>query len=264
MTTPRKLFTSVHYGDVHFPYQDDAALSILYQIIGATKPNIVVCHGDLLDCYAISAFAKKIGDRPALADEIAQAKAHFSHINALAPRARKLFFKGNHEDRLQRELKRMATKPEALEILRLPTVESALTWPALLELDRLGWEYHDKRYNLFDRLILKHGNVVRKWSAYSAKEECGRYSKSGISGHTHRRGVFEHTDWNGVHAWWEHGCLCDLAPEYVEDPNWQQGFLVVTWSDDRESFSVEEIRIHNGTAFFRGKLYTAQPKELAA
>lgn len=185
---------------------------------------------------------------------------HFRTINKIAPKSRRLFFKGNHEDRLQREIRRMATKPEALEILRLPTVESALTWPALLGLDDLGWEYHDRRHNLFDKLILKHGNVVRKWSAYSAKEECGRYSKGGISGHTHRRGVFEHTDWNGVHAWFEHGCLCDLEPEYMEDANWQQGFLVVTWTPDRQTFGVEEVRIHDGVAMFRGKLFTSSVK----
>jgi hypothetical protein len=255
-----KLFTSLHYGDVHFPFQDDVALDLLYQITGVVKPNLVACHGDLLDCYSISSFAKQLQHRPSLRDEIDLAVDHFETMNGLAPKARRLFFKGNHEDRLQREIRRMATKPEALEILRLPTIESALTWPALLNLAQLNWEYHDRRYNLFDKIILKHGNVVRKWSAYSAKEECGRYSKSGISGHTHRRGVFEHTDWNGVHAWWEHGCLCDLEPEYVEDPNWQQGFLVVTWTEDRESFGVEEVRIHDGTAMFRGKLYTSTVK----
>lgn len=260
-----KAYTSLHYGDVHFPYQDDRALDLLYQIVADLKPDLVACHGDLLDCYSISKYEKRFGHRPPLHEEIAIAKSHFSQVGRLAPKARKLFFKGNHEERLHAEIRRMASRPEALEILRLPTVETALTWPALLDLDRLGWEYHDRRYNLFDRMVLKHGNVVRKWSAYSAKEEHGKYSKSGISGHTHRRGVFEHTDWNGVHAWWEHGCLCDLTPEYVEDPNWQQGFLVVTWSDDKQSFGVEEVRIHDGETFFRGKLYTSRiPSQEAA
>lgn len=253
-----KPYTSIHYGDVHFPYQDDDALDLLYQIVAAVKPDLIACHGDLLDCYSISKYDKDIYKRPTLGSEIELAVTHFGRLNRLAPKARKLFFKGNHEDRLQRELRRLAARPEALEIFRLPSVEHALTWPALLNLDALGWEYHDRRYNLFDRLLLKHGNVVRKWSAYSAKEEHGRYNKSGISGHTHRRGVFEHTDWNGVHAWWEHGCLCGLEPDYVEDPNWQQGFLVVTWSDDRESFGVEEVRIHDGKTAFRGRFYVAQ------
>jgi hypothetical protein len=31
----------------------------------------------------------------------------------------------------------------------------------------------------------------------------------------------------------------------------------VTWSDDRTQFGVEEVRIHDGEAFFRGKKYSA-------
>ena len=256
-----KLDTSIHYGDVHYPFQDDSALSVFYQIVRSVKPDLIACHGDLLDCWGISSFQKDLHHRVSLGEEIGMAQRHLNLLNHLAPRARKLLLKGNHEDRLQREIRRMATKPEALEILRLPQISEALTWPALLDLDVHGWEYHDKRTLLFDRLILKHGNVVRKWSAYSAKEEHARYNKSGISGHTHRRGVFEHTDWNGVHAWWEHGCLCNLEPEYVEDPNWQQGFLVVTWSDNRSQFSVEEVRIHEGATIFRGRQFTATQHE---
>ena len=259
-----KLFTSLHYGDVHFPFQDDSALSLLYQITGAIKPDLVACHGDLLDCYSISSFAKDLHLRPSLGREIEMATDHFALLNRLAPRARKLFIKGNHEDRLEREIKRMATKPEALEILRLPQVSESLTWPSILGLGKLGWEYHEKRTILFDKLILKHGDVVRKFSGYTAKAECEKYRKGGISGHTHRRGVFEHTDWNGVHGWWEHGCLCDLNPEYTEDPNWQSGFLVVTWSDDRSAYAVEEVRIHDGVTIFRGRTYTAQPIARAA
>jgi hypothetical protein len=261
-----KLYTSIHYGDVHFPFQDDAALAVLHETIALLKPNMIVCHGDLLDCYAISKYEKDIFRRPSLANEILQAQDHFRHINSLAPRARKLFLKGNHEDRLQREIRRMAAKPEALEILRLPGVAGAMTWPELLELQRLGWEYHDRRTLLFDRLVLKHGSKVRPHGAYSAKAEYEHYRKSGISGHTHRRGVHEARDYNGTHAWWEHGCLCNIDPEYTEDPNWQQGFLVVTWSDDRSAFGVEEVRIHDGTAVFRGRLlgHTEPAGELVA
>lgn len=257
-----RLYTSLHYGDVHFPYQDDAALSILYQITAALKPDLVVCHGDLLDCYSISKYEKDIHHRPSLASEITQTQEHFALMRRLSPRARRWFFKGNHEDRLQREIRRMAAKPEALEILRLPSVSQALTWPELLDLEELGWEYFDRRTLLFDKLVLKHGSAVRPHGAYSAKAEYDKYRKSGISGHTHRRGVHEARDYNGTHAWWEHGCLCDIDPDYVEDPNWQQGFLVVTWTDDRSSFGVEEVRIHDGEAMFRGKRYRADVERL--
>lgn len=251
-----KLFTSIHYGDVHFPFEDASALSILEQIIAFTRPDLVACHGDLVDAYPISSFAKSLKYH-SLGDEIALAKSHLKRIRKLAPKARLMLFEGNHEDRLSRTISSMASKPEALAILGLPSVSEALSWPSLLNLREMGWEWHDKRYVLFDKMILKHGTKVSKWSAYTARSEWEKYAKSGISGHTHRRGVFEHRDHNGVHGWWEHGCLCELNPDYVEDPDWQQGFLVVTWSEDRKNFAVEEVRIHDGTTVFRGKVFEA-------
>lgn len=113
---------------------------------------------------------------------------------------------------------------------------------------------------LFDRLILTHGEVVRSGSGESAKAEYRKYGKSGMSGHTHRRGVYEHRDYNGFHAWWELGCLCLIRDDYTTFPDWQQGFAVVTWSDDRSEFAVEEIRIHEGKAWFRGRLLTGDSK----
>lgn len=258
-----KLYTSLHYGDVHFPFQDEDALSLLYQITQAIKPDLIACHGDLLDCYGISSFNKSLTHRQTPADEIALAKSHLREMKRLAPKARCLLFEGNHEDRLGRTISSLATRPEALALLGLPSVSSALSWPSLLDLSTLGWEWHDKRYVLFDRMILKHGSKVSKWSAYTARSEWEKYAKSGISGHTHRRGVFEHRDHNGVHGWWEHGCLCNLDPDYVEDPDWQSGFLIVTWSEDRKSFGVEEIRIHDGSTIFRGKTYHAQERAVA-
>lgn len=253
-----KLPVSIHYGDVHFPHESQAALSLLEQIIVDVKPEVIANHGDMLDCYNISTFSKDPQHATTLGDEIAMATAHLAKISRLAPRARRLLFKGNHEDRLGRTIAQLSAKPEALALLRLPSVAKTLTWPELLQTKKLGWEWHDKRYVLYDRLVLKHGSKVSKWSAYTAKSEWEKYAKSGISGHTHRRGVFEHRDHNGVHGWWEHGCMCDLEPEYADEPDWQQGFLVVTWSNDRQHFGVEEVRIHDGVALFRGKTYEAK------
>jgi hypothetical protein len=248
---------SVHYGDVHFPFQDDTALALLEQIVEDVKPSTIVNHGDTLDCYQISRFAKNPAQRVSIGDEIEMATTHFARLNRLAPKARKLFLQGNHEDRLGRTIASLATRPEALELLRLPSVAKALTWPELLQLEDLGWEWHERRTELNGKLILKHGSRVNKWSAYTARSEYEKYGKSGISGHTHRRGVFEHRDHNGVHGWWEHGCLCDLDPDYADEPDWQQGFLVVTWSACKTVFGVEEVRIHEGVAMFRGEIYEA-------
>jgi hypothetical protein len=70
-------------------------------------------------------------------------------------------------------------------------------------------------------------------------------------GHSHRLGVYYQTNVRGVHASYENGCLCDLKPEYVNYPNWQQGFSVVS-VDDGGWFNVQQIPILNRHRFYYG------------
>jgi predicted phosphodiesterase len=247
-------FVSVHYGDTHFPFADPAALRVLYAVLKDLKPQLVVHHGDLLDCYGISRYDKDPKHRVSLDKEIQQAAEHLATVARIAPKARRILIKGNHEDRLRRLLWNEASGP-LREVLSLAKVEERLSWPSLLDLAGSGWEWQDTKEILFGKMILKHGSVVRQGSAMSARAEQGRYSKSGISGHTHRMGSYNQSDWNGVHGWFELGCMCGLNPTYVEDPNWQQGFAVVTWSKRRDYFSVEPVHISKGRALFRGTLY---------
>lgn len=256
-------FTSIHYSDTHFPYQNDKTLSVLYQLVRDLQPDAIIDHGDLLDCYSISRYEKDPANRVSLQDEIDAAARHLAILTALAPNARRKLIKGNHEDRLRRLLWSMAERQEAHQVLSLQKVRHALQWPVLLGLDAIGWEWHEDKVVFARRMILKHGTVVRKWSAYTAKGEYEKYGRCGMSGHTHRRGVFEHSDHNGTHAWWELGCCCQLNPGYLDDPDWQAGFNVVTWSKDRRHFGVEEVRVHNGVTYFRGKRYVAAPLEQA-
>jgi hypothetical protein len=257
-------YVSFHRTDVHHPYSDPAVLSITYQLIRDLQPDLVVDHGDLLDCYAISRYEKDPHNRVSLQDEITMAALDLATITRLSPHSERWLLGGNHEDRLRRLLWSMAERQEAHQVLSLTRVRDTLQWPVLLDLAAIGWQWFESKQLLFDKLVVKHGSVVRKHGAYTAKGEYEKYGRSGMSGHTHRRGVYEHRDHNGHHAWWEIGCSCLLDPEYVDDPDWAQGLNVVTWSEDRKHYGVEEIRIHNGVAMFRGRMYVAESKALPA
>ena len=135
------------------------------------------------------------------------------------PNAKPLFLLGNHEDRLRKYLWR---HPElwGLEALKLPS---------LLGFSELGIENPDGgEILLFDRLLIKHGERVRQHSAYSARAELEKefYAVSILSGHTHRGGVHYATTRNGIVEAHECFCLCRLDPEYVFNPNWQQGLVL--------------------------------------
>ncbi len=67
--------------------------------------------------------------------------------------------------------------------------------------------------------------------------------------------MFYHNDFNGAHGWLETGCTCSLQPEYVEDPDWQHGAIIVTWDGPR--FNFEPVYIQGGVARWRDKEYRA-------
>ncbi|HYE77539.1 MAG TPA: hypothetical protein VEI97_06110, partial [bacterium] len=248
-------FASVHYSDIHFPHHDPRALNILYQILDYIRPGLVVDHGDTLDCAEIGRWPKDPNNRVSLKEEIVMGAEHIGVVHALTPEAGHVWLEGNHEERLKRLIWGLADQRAAGEILTLEPVRKALEWGSLLGLDSLGWEVvpYPKHKLLFDRLVLKHGNSVRKHSSYSAREEHDKYGKSGLSGHTHRQGGYWHRDYNGVHAWWELGLLGQIREDYVDHANWQQGLACITWSDDRTRYGVELISIHDGVTYFRGR-----------
>lgn len=263
-------FTSVHYGDLHYPYQDDDALRVLYQVLDDVRPDLVVCHGDLLDCEQISRFPKDPYNRTPLHEEIRMGAEHLGEVTAITPHADHWLLEGNHEERLRRTLWSMGEDRVGGELVQLKGMRETLSWENQLGLGSLGWEFtpYPQHMLLFDRIILAHGKTVRRHSAYSAKAEHDLYAKSGMSGHTHRMGSYYHSAYDGqVQAWHELGLLGRIRSDYTgTPPNWQQGFAVVTWTQDRSRYGVEHISIHEGSAFFRGRQYggLAEAKREAA
>ena len=250
-------YTSVHYSDLHIPFQDDRALNILYAILEDASPDLVVDHGDTLDAQEISKYPKDPINRVPLREEIKQTAQHMARVTELTPYAEHIWCEGNHEDRLRRLIWSLAENRQAGEVLTLPKVAEALSWPSLLGLDQLGWEMvpYPQHKLLFNKVILTHGEKVRAQSGQSEKAELEHYSKSGLSGHTHRVGYYGKKTYDGQVGWWGLGCMCAIRTNYASFPNWQQGFCVITWADDRENFAVERVRIFDGVAYWRGRRY---------
>ena len=84
-----------------------------------------------------------------------------------------------------------------------------------------------------------------------------KYGKNVIFGHMHRVQNYTRRDLKGQEAGWCIGCLCTLDPHYDSFANWHQGFAVVNWRQVHGEwfFSVEQIRIHDGVAIWRDKVY---------
>lgn len=248
------------YGDTHFPFADQRAIGVVQAVSVDHRPDVLVHMGDLLDCYTLSRWDKNPERKETLQDEINQARLHLAQMRDLHPNARFIYLEGNHEDRLRRILWNL--EGPAAVLAQLTAFKKHITWPSLLGLADLHIEFvpyaEQSRRTVLPKFILKHGTLVRGRSAYTANGEWSKYGKSGASGHTHRLGAFFHRDHNGNHGWMETGCTCRLDPEYMVDPDWQQGALTVTFDLKTGAPDFNPVYIHDGTTIWRDNWYAAK------
>ena len=260
--TPRKSTadTSVHWSDIHFPHHDDRALSILHQVISMVDPVVVVDHGDTLDAEQLGRWAKNPLARVSLKEEIHMGINHFGEVTSLVRQdCRKIWLEGNHEERKRRIVWDLADNRAYGELVTLPHVMEALTWSNLLGLQSLGWEDYPyvsdakraNRVTLFGKLICKHGKATGK---NVAQKEYLKFMKSGISGHCHRLDVHvARSSYDGdQHQWTVMPMMGAIREDYTDAPQWGQGFVVVTWSKDRQRFAKDVVQIIDGECWFRG------------
>ena len=224
--------------DEHYPFQDERARAVALKIVSDFKPDLRIAGSDGLDFYAISKFDKdpKRLKANGLQDEIDLWRKGQEEWRSAHPEARSWFLRSNHDDRLQKYLMR---HPELYDL-------RVLQLPALLGLDALGieWEHQkgeNANYELVveNRLLITHGEIARKYSAYTARATLEREGLSLLMGHTHRGGSYFLQTRTGTLQAHECFCLCLLNPGYVRNPNWQQGLALATV--DKTSLTVEMI-----------------------
>ena len=227
--------------DEHHPFCDWNALAVAYQIAEDYKPEVRFAGSDGVDFYSISRFDKD----PALFKENIQKELDSWALSQrlwqkVTPTATVYFLVGNHEDRLRRYL----WKNPELYSLRALKMENLFRFRELgiIIADNEGLEQ-----NFYNQLIVKHGTVVRQYSGYSARAEMERerYQISTLSGHTHRGGHVLTTTRSGVKQAVEGFCLCDTNPNYLHNPDWQNGIVLA--DVDKEGVEFELIPFQKDT-----------------
>ena len=253
--------SAVVINDGHRPYHDDEIDDHICSHIELTRPDYIVNLGDLADFYAISSFNKNPSRISPVnfAKELVCIRQYLGRLRLIAPQARIIFIKGNHEDRLERYLWKNAPVLDFGKIPELKDIEEyedlpKLTIPDLFGFKKYDIEYHEDGFQL-GKLYCTHGSIVRKHSGYTAKAEYDKNGCVGISGHTHRDGKYTLRNRSGQWVWWENFCTCDLDPEYANGQvmNWTQGFSHVTLVNG--SPRVEQIPIVDGFYVFGGVVY---------
>lgn len=256
---------TLHWGDTQHPFHDERALNVLYQIAEDASPDEIYAMGDHLDNWQISDFRppderRLDAHQIELQDSIEQVAQHLAIVEDAAQPERKVYLEGNHEERWSRMLRDLQKNYRFRHLMQLPKLQEALSLPHLLGVEERGWEYvheYEQPVVMHDVLTVLHGFKNNKWVTRSLLDQ---YGKSVMFGHTHRIQNFTRNDLKGQEAGWTIGCLCELRQHYGDPADYgQQGFAIVDWTDTNDGwlFDVQQIRVHDGTALWQGKTYSA-------
>jgi metallophosphoesterase superfamily enzyme len=236
--------------DIQYPFEDKKVMRLVLNFVDELKPDGVILNGDVVDCYSISDFDKAPLSKATLEKEIRCAEGLMARLSKVP---QKVWIGGNHEDRLRRHVWKNPKLIGNLDPASRERVVAALDFPEVFSLASYGftWLPYGATFNL-GKLLVTHGSVVSKHSGQTARAHLDKYGTSVLIGHTHRGGTYYKRDVRGVHIAVENYCLCRLDPEYVQNPNWQQGFSVVHVDERTGFFDVNTIPILPGTSFYYG------------
>ena len=232
--------------DLHVPYHDPQAVKVMLSVINDVKPHEIDIAGDLLDFYQMSKFDKNPLLIPKLQENLNTGRELLKGLRETCPGADIYYELGNHEDRLRRYLWSIAKELSSLECLEIDNLLGLKS----LKIKMIEYEEGRIVNGVFS---VSHGSIASIHSGFTAKRTFEKQGGNGIVGHSHRGGSFYKTDKFGTHGYWENFCLCNLEPDYVKHPNWQQGFSIINYIGDR--FFVEQIPIVKGKCVYGGKLY---------
>jgi hypothetical protein len=227
--TPTQGYKVAFPTDEHFPFQDESARQLALEIVRDFQPDLLVFGSDGVDFYSVSSFDKDPKRSFMLQQEIDEWKAGAREWISAAPNATRAFIPGNHEDRMRRYIWR---HPEmsGLDVLQLSNLLGLPNMDILYDEAHIGENYGQSEIEV-GPLVIKHGTIVRKNSAYSARGELEKEFHNVdtlFTGHTHRGGAHMVQSRTGIKRAFECFCLCDLNPAYVNRPDWHQGLVLAT------------------------------------
>lgn len=202
--------------DVHVPYQHE---ELINEIKKHKDIDCLVIGGDLIDCESCSSF--QMLERPTLEQELVSAHEFIQEINKII-NAEIICIKGNHEERLEREICKMQNKglQRLLDSQLLRMLEEGFKFNIGTKRKKYkaieNFKYIDKWYaRLFDNLVICHPKDFSNVPAKIAEKSAEYFLNRGIIekddvifiGHTHKFSQIVSTRRQDVFVV-ENGCSC--------------------------------------------------------
>lgn len=232
--------------DIHYPFHDEDALTAAINYGVDNDPTIVLLNGDTIDCHELSDYDRD--PRRRYTDiEMKMIGNELRIFKEAFPKARIIWKEGNHEERLDRYMRRRAP-----ELYGLPGMDI----PGLVTMNNdadtmRGVEWvSGKRVIRAGHLAFLHGHEFRGGGGVNpARWLYLRTGENSTCGHFHK--TSEHSETNLARKQigaWSTGCLSELTPAYMPHNKWNHGF---GWVDVQKggNFRFKNIRIIDGKVY---------------
>lgn len=282
--------TSIAFSDIHFRFEDPVALKITLDFTEELQPDNIFVNGDVPDFPDISRFSNSPLDnltdsdlanlnslileskrqgksrkyiKPRLQRDLERIHEFFKDLRRRCPKAKIYWIFGNHDHRLQVFVEE--NKPQ-LAGVRCPGGKGDyLSLDEMAKVSDFGVEivYSGKNESsmTYGKLLIGHFYTVSSRSGATARGLINKKHKSLLQPHVHRMGsCFKTLNDGTVLVGVEMGCLCRLDPDWMENPNWQQGFVIIHKKKSGNRFHVQPIQIIDGAFLVGGKRY-GRPSE---
>jgi predicted phosphodiesterase len=229
------------FGDVHIPFHDNTALETMFTKFEEENVDSIFINGDLLDFYQLS-FHEKDPRVVHFKDEIEAGKEFLAYIRERFSDIPIYYITGNHENRFERYLRIKASELLDMDEFRLDVI---------LQVAAHRIEFIPFRSKVvFGNYTIEHGDKIPgAGGVVPARTLLMRLKSNSIVNHFHKSsessqrvyGVGEPTTIKAYSL----GCMCDLAPEYMEINEWNHGFAIMKRIKDK--VSVTNYKIEGNT-----------------
>ena len=251
--TKNKHKRAVVIPDVHFPFQDDKAISCVLKAIKLVKPEIFICLGDLGEWHSVSPWRYKRRRRPPLeytiddlvkeAELVNKGLDRFDDVLKEVKCTEKHMIEGNHDNWLN------------FFVEEYPYL-SQYEFKNIMNLKERGYKYYKYgKYLKIGKLYFYHGGHYT--TVYHTRQHAMNLGKNIVYGHVHdvqRIGV-THVD--GAHHGFSLGCLKDMSADSNiwlkgRHVNWAHAFGIIDWFPNGD-FRLDVVDITNGKTFVWGQ-----------
>ena len=225
--------------DIHFPYQDNEALTAALNYAKKEKPDFIFLNGDIIDVHSLSYFMKD--PRKKRFSEELQLLADF--VTELDKQFKcKIYFKfGNHEERydnflFQKAHELLGVEEFSLEAIvkkRIPKIEIISARRSVIIAGLPFIHGHE-----FGRGMMAPVNAARGLFL-QAKHSCVKGDCHSTSEHV------EKDIMDKMITTWSVGCLCGLTPFFAVRNKWNHGFAMIDIIGDKK-YKFRNFRIFNG------------------